>query len=288
MALNKIAWMTWILLALVVLACSFWQMGSEGGSELDLAETQVSLQTTQTAFAQEQSAKPVMPLDAAPAFTYDGVSFTPGIGQSVSAQDVPAEVGNEPFWNMPEHIRLEITGYPVANDYHKPVIYIFSIDTLRAAGEFTGEVVDDLLALLASRPAVPYGTLPFLPIFNAGQLGQIQVKFLDFETGSGVRFLTQLGQDFWPFHNKGLIYTYQGLTADRRFYVAALMPISHPVLNEYDDFQPPEDFYLQAEEFLRSQVALLNAQPEGSYYPSIDTLDALVRSLRIEKKNPGV
>ena len=299
-------------LALSTLACSFTDAGQGGPSQNDLAATQVSVQATQLALqavqlqltqqaleARQEPAptepqalpdqqpapdqQPTQP--AGPDVSFEGVSFSydDSLGRDVSLQIVPSDLGEGPYWGLPEHIELGMVGYPVANDYHQPTVFVFSVADYRAGSESASEIIDRLHALLDSRPPNPDEGIPLLPIYNAGELGWTKVAYFDFQNGSGVRFVTQLGQAFWPFHNRAMFYTYQGLTADGRYYLSVIMPLSHPMLNEYDNYQPPDNFYDLAETLVRDQVAGLNGQPDESFTPNIAVLDEMVRSLRIDK-----
>ena len=80
-----------------------------------------------------------------------------------------------------------------------------------------------------------------------------------------------------------MVYAFIGLTDDGRYLVSVLMPVAHPALDIYDDFQPADDFYEDAETFLRGQADMLNAQPDESFLPSLALLDDLVSSVRVDK-----
>ena len=58
----------------------------------------------------------------------------------------------------------------------------------------------------------------------------VQVQYLDFKSGTGVRFLTQFNNGMAPVNNHDLIYTFQGLTSDGKYYIAAVLPVTHPDL----------------------------------------------------------
>ena len=273
-----------LLLALSALACQFSVGGTGGPAEADLVATRAALGATQTALAapppQESEAKEA---DQIPPVTFNGASLLPPPGWTFTARTEPADEAFEAFWSTPEHDLFEAQGYPVTNDYHAPAIRVFSVQAYSDFNELAVERVSQLRALLEARPALPAGAPPFLPVFNAAQLGQAKMAFLDFQNGSGIRFLTQFGQAFWPFNNRGMVYAFIGLTDDGRYLVSALMPLAHPALDIYDDFQPADDFYDDAETFLRGQVDMLNAQPDSSFLPSLELLDGLLASVRVDK-----
>ena len=77
-------------------------------------------------------------------------------------------------------------------------------------------------------------------------------------------------------------YTFQGLTGDGKYYLAAVLPVSHPEL--------PSTSFLTAEEteklgdfqvYLIEASAWLEGQPVESFSPTLSTLDALVQSIAV-------
>ena len=68
--------------------------------------------------------------------------------------------------------------------------------------------------------------MPLLPINNAGQVLHARVHYLDFDNGSGMGYLTQITMGPSRINNQELFYTFQGLTADRAYYVVAFFPVS--------------------------------------------------------------
>jgi putative hemolysin len=222
---------------------------------------------------------------------YEGVRFfyDPAIASSATWQTVPAEEymsGDV----IPEHIAFSFNGYPLSNTFHQPRIYIYPVSEFSANSQAAANTIDALRDLLNSgqlpAPGGGFGgqTLPFLPLFNAGQLLHTQVAFVSFQSGQGVRYLTEYAQYYAPINNTDLFYTFQGLTADERFYVAAIFPVSHPSLpadgseipgGDFDAFANNYDTYI-------SDVALeLDAYDATSFTPSLSLLDGLFSSLEV-------
>lgn len=99
----------------------------------------------------------------------------------------------------------------------------------------------DLQILLQNHQAGEY--LPFLPLFNAHQVMHTSLQYLDFKNGTGLRYLTWFSQGIMPINNYELIYTNQGLTSDGKYYVAAVLPVTHPNLpsdGKVTGNEPPE------------------------------------------------
>lgn len=272
-------------LCLLSLACGLTFSAPNEESQSDLVSTQVALAVQQTAAAL-QSGADAAPLEQAaePNFEFSGISLSIPAPFSASGEVVPSDLEMEAFWGAPEHERVNLQSYPVANDYFQAGIHIYPVDVYSNASQNAAERITDLKAMLAERPAKPQvNEVPFLPLVNAGRMGMLKFAFLNFQNGSGVRFITQLGQAFFPFNNRSMIYTFQGLTQDGRYYISALLPIAHHSLDMYNDIELSEDFYNNAEQFLTEQVAGLEAQTDDSFLPTISTLDAMLASLRIDK-----
>ncbi len=221
-----------------------------------------------------------MDVDSSP----EVVMNTGGVAAGFIAETIPAvtEGGEGPYWGeLPEHTRLAIQGYPISSHLMQPQIFIYPVQKLAEVNEGGGQKAAALNALLQAPQETE--TLPFMPQVNAMQVLNAHVQFMDFGSGRGLRYLVQFSQAIVPINNYELIYTYQGLTSDGKYYVAAMLPVTHPSLpadglvngNEAQDFA--EDY----EAYLAETAAALNTQPAGSFTPNLEALDAMMRSLEI-------
>jgi hypothetical protein len=123
--------------------------------------------------------------------------------------------------------------------------------------------------------------LPFLPIWNAAQIMQAHMRYIDFQNGSGVRYLAQYGQAAWPINNKDIFYTFQGLTHDGQTYISAIFPVSNPILPEAESVVVDDAFYNNFESYVQDIETQLDAQPDSSFTPSLSLLDQLIHTLVI-------
>ncbi|HEX9796604.1 MAG TPA: hypothetical protein VGA52_06390 [Anaerolineales bacterium] len=204
------------------------------------------------------------------------------ICESITA--VPESDSVAPWDVGPEHVRLTLEGYLLPETFHLPRIYVYPAAEFTAMNETAGGVIDRLRSFLVSPPATFERGIPFLPPFNAAQMLRAQVRFVDFQEGSGVRFLTLYGQAYRIVNNHELFYTFQGLTHDDAYYVAAILPVSHPNLPAQGDI-PPDEFEAFAEDFdghIAASEAALNGYPDESFMPDLSLLDALLGGLQIE------
>jgi len=218
-----------------------------------------------------------------PDVSYEGVSFSydPILASSVTPEVVPSqeEAAVEP-WNTPEHLLFTFYGYPLADSFHTPQIMVFPTEPYNAINPTAGDVIYQLQLLLDSKPSDPED-IPFLPVFNAAQFMQAQVRYFSFQNGEGVRFLTQYGQAAWPINSQDMFYTFQGITHDGMYYVSAIFPISHPNLPDPDSVTLDEAFYDNFMNYVDGMEVQLNTEPPGSFFPTLQSLDALIESLLI-------
>jgi len=239
-----------------------------------------------------QTTEPPLPPTTEPPPTVDylGIqfSFGPPVAQSAQPETVPAAPGDPaqafPGEIHPEYYQFKFSGYPLSGTFHEPLILVYPAPAYAAMDASAAQVIQDLKQFLAQKPSNP-DRIPFLPLWNAGQMMQSNVKYMEFKNGSGVRFLTQFGQAYYPVNNKDLFYTFQGLTGDGQWYVAAVMPVSNSTLPSDQNQIPSGDFDSFAnnfETYIAGMEQNLSAQPDNSFIPDLSQLDALFLSMRVK------
>jgi hypothetical protein len=185
-----------------------------------------------------------------------------------------------PYWEAaPEYRLLTLQGYPVVNHMFQPQIYVYPTGPLGVANPYAGEVAADLETLLQTHSA--RDVLPFLPLINSTQAMHAKVRYLAFKSGEGVRFLTELDQGPVLINNYELIYTFQGLTEDGEYYVAAILPVNHPDLPDgvnVDEQLATDDF----RGYIARTVEMLDRASAEVFTPDLRDLDALIQSIEIE------
>jgi hypothetical protein len=202
--------------------------------------------------------------------------------QTESISAVSAGSG-APYWEiLPEYTRATLQGYPLSSHAMQPQIFIYPVEELGKTNEGAGKEVASLQTLLQSPQEIP--DMPFLPLVNARQVMQPQVQYLDFKNGKGLRYLTQFNQGIVPINNTDLLYTFQGLTSDGKYYVAALLPVNHPSLpadGKITGNEPPE-FMSDHSAFLTNVAKDLNVQAANTFTPDLTQLDEMLSSLEIK------
>ena len=199
------------------------------------------------------------------------------LADDLLVETIPAEELMGGAGVMPEHVGLSFSGYVLPDTFHKPLIHVYAIRDLEAGSQAAANVVTALQQFLAEKPAAPEG-IPFLPLFNAMQAMRAQVAYVDFQDGTGVRFLAHYTQGLVPVNNDELFYTFQGLSDDGAYYVAAILPVSHPSLPADASVLIPDGEF---ETHMRDMEQLLNAQEASTFTPDLMVLDAMIRSLRL-------
>ncbi len=188
------------------------------------------------------------------------------------------------WWTpIPEHRVLTLQGYPVSAHQFQPKVYVYPLADLAGYNEAAGQAAVDLNSLLQTRQLAAGVALPFLPLDNTIQVTYTRVQFVDFKSGSGVRYLTQYNQGPVKLNNAQLVYTFQGLTVDGKYYIAAVLPVTHPGLPAGEEaFSENADDLSKYPNYVAETSTWLDQQPEDSFSPSLSALDALVQSIEVE------
>lgn len=237
------------------------------------------------------TSQPLTPTEALPAATYEGVSFNlvPAIAQGVSPSTIPEALGDPanafPGEVHPAYLEFIFNEYTLTGTFHKPQLLVYPAKQYAVIDPSAAQIILKLEQILDDKPA-EVDSLPFLPLWNAAQFMQAKIKYLDFQNGAGVRFLTQYGQAAWPINNKDMFYTFQGLTSDGNWYVAAIFPAAHPSLPYDDQTVPGGDAATFAENFsdyLAQIEPQLSTLADESFTPDLAALDRLVQSLQVKK-----
>ena len=197
---------------------------------------------------------------------------------------LPAELETE-WWAVPEHEVFTFVDYPLSDTFHQAQLAIYSVAEFLEVNPNAEESVAELNEFLKLQPESPESVPFVLPIFNAGQMIAAQVEYLEFEGGTGVRFVTQYGQAAWPINNQDLFYAFQGLTEDGEYLISAVLPVSHPSLptdgEAYigDDY---EAFINNYEVYLLDVESNLNLEDPESFTPKLTVLDEMLETMEVK------
>jgi len=194
-------------------------------------------------------------------------------------------------WNgWPRHLRVffDEDRFSETFDPRERQLLILPLQDYRALfrggeAETFAAAIRDFQFLLAARPAALEQDPLLLPSSGLSQAMRAQVRYVDFSGGRGVRFVTHLTQEIKLLTAASLIYTFQGLTDDGWYYIAAYIPVTTTALPA----TPADVTQAERNEFKRDYLAyvdgiakMLDNQPE-SFTPSLAALDAMIASLQI-------
>ncbi len=191
----------------------------------------------------------------------------------------PSEEGGPGEPALPAHELIVPEGYRIAYHRWQPQISVYPVDPTYPL--LIGNK-DALIQLLTTHPTeVEHRDLPFYPPTNAGILFHARFHYLNFQNGSGVAYLAQLGQAYGAISNYDLLYVYQGLTADGQHYVSAYLPINAPGLVDEADALPEADPRYQGdyENYAAQVAAELNALSSDAFTPTLEEIECMVASI---------
>jgi hypothetical protein len=233
------------------------------------------------------------------AVSFRNVAFVIPNGLAVDANSevVPAANGDDtaPWDFAPEYIQFTFNGYHSSpGKFSVMHLRVYPAQDYVAANEVVGRNIQALQAI-ASNPSAPLteDALPGVPYFNAAQMFAAQVQRVNFQSGSGVRMVTQYGQAAGPATNSGTFYHFQGLTSDGKYYLIAVLPIGSPLLISGEDPNAPVPAggvpfpgyeisdYTVFNQYYRDVTNILNAASPDTFQPPLTQLDALIQSITI-------
>lgn len=238
-----------------------------------------------------QAAVPTPPLANV---TCNELSFylDPSLGSDTECKAVPESSSSDipmDIFTYPAHTELIVNDYPLTHTQAITMIYIYPVDRF---SELLPDVLPRRVADLQSfisGGALSSPALPFLPPMPLIQVFFSQETVLSFDGGQGVRYITQYNEIDNTINNKAIFYTFQGLTEDGMYWVTVTLPISNPILPDNNSFPPPPEGFTEEtwsqnyDSYVREVKSALDVQAPGSFSPTINILDDLVRSINIRR-----
>lgn len=278
-----------LVLFIVSLACSM-PRGEE--SELD-GQSAIETKVAQTMVAEAEAEETPLP---SPTFTlqpadkpslpepdivYQGVSFSfMNLADSVDVETIPYQPEGPDA--SPDYLRFMLSGYVLPDAYFGPSINVYPVEEYRVVNEFAGDKLDQLIELLDNQPTDPEGIV-VVAFAGAAEFIGCQKAYVDFQNGSGVRYVTQWGQAGYPIGYPHLFYDYQGLTEDGQYYINVVMPVDHHSLPDTESVTMDQEFYNNYLTYAEETEAQLNLESPDSFFPSLLELDAMVETLLVER-----
>lgn len=307
----------WVVaLALIGIGIFGWLVSE--ARKLDIATQNDSQAITET--ASENELKPPVPLItnlpplsvenfsanvrqvhfAGVSFTYDASLFS-----AVTADIVPAhplqQIDHKAMGFNQKHIRFcfpneEPDNYAYPDCY--PYVVVFSLADFKQAFSISDEYVKsieeeiaDIKKIISSKSTSIKGEIPYFEYFDASQVFHSHIKYIKFQNGKGMLFLTYYDVELNNVNSNNLAYLFQGITDDGKYGVLTWFPVA--ALNfPKDTYQPPTSYNdsSKAEADQKAYEAYClwvqrqcSALSPDKYKPSLLLLEKLVRSIRVEK-----
>ena len=103
--------------------------------------------------------------------------------------------------------------------------------------------------------------------------------------GNGLFYVTQFAQDSgaWP-NNDELVYIFQGLSKDRRYFLSADIHLTHPRASAGIDDVPKalkNGTREEADEFVDKVISILAKEPDDSFTPSLSAIRRWITTLNL-------
>lgn len=293
-----------LILLFATLACGMDFGQSDDAEDISIQQTIDALQMTQAALEDQEpmvieetpteapapAPTPTIPAET-PDVNYEGISFSfdKNIARTIIPNFIQGQnLGEEhmPGDTYPSYVEFSFETYAVSDHFHDPKIRIYPVEEYRIINTNATNVIDKLQQTLINKPGgSEMSDLPFLPIWPAAQMFSANVEYINFQNGSGLRYLTMFGQAVYPIDNKNLFYTYQGITDDGRYYISAVLPVINAelpndgasLLEDYEGFIENWDTYLA------ETLTWLEEQTPQSFLPNLEDLDAMMSSFIINR-----
>ncbi|PYT00100.1 MAG: hypothetical protein DMF63_09020 [Acidobacteria bacterium] len=280
-----------IFLACVLLGCNLRPSirGNEG-----------SLQT------KAEAAEEVIPSDQA--VDFEGVSFhyDPRVFGDVKKEIVPEHKlerpDNKPDNVVPEGVEFE---FEFGREHGtKARIAIYPLDKFDDAyaispemAQYINDEITGLRRVLKNPSSRLKGQIPHLELGDGSDDFYVKVRGFDFPGGRGIIFITHWSIEAELLSNRNLVYRYEGITADGKFYVTAETPVSVAFLpdemptafegytyeNLFEENSNSKDTEARIEKYRNSITTRLEKLNSSDYSPSLEKFEEIISSLRINK-----
>lgn len=199
------------------------------------------------------------------------------IGGQLRGEIVPArrhDPEQRPVLNgAPAHLRFAFDDavLPAGVSHRDRQVLVYSLAEYRS--HFLGGAragfdrrIGALRAIIRDTAAAIVGEIPVFPQVDADQRFRARVRWIDFDGGRGIAFVTQHSKDASPPGPDDLAWVFQGLTDDDRWLVAVFHPISATGVPASED--------------PRRVAGGLDSLPPAAFHPDPAVLTQLAATIR--------
>ncbi len=209
-----------------------------------------------------------------------GIDFS-ALGGNVEIKQVPAT----PYDNskppapqgMPAHVAIYFEGEEIG--YILPIQEYLAL-FLQANDQTVQQIFAGFQQIMAARQNNPTAAgqapAPILPPPGGVNDLVCQFKYLDFNGGSGYRFIGRTAQDVSPVTSAQLRYYFQGLTADGQYYVSVIMPVAAKFVPDTAGDMPAD-----YDKYIADLTGQCNAASDADVTPPLNVLDQIMQGINI-------
>lgn len=197
------------------------------------------------------------------------------------------------FAYNPEYRKITLTGYPLPKKFWEQVIQIYPVARFTELVPSLVDHVSEMQQVLANKPANYANSIPVLPIMGAAQLFKSHIEYINFQNGQGVGFITEYAQYPAPVNNTDMFYTYQGLSADEKYWISVILPINAAYLQPSNDnptipadgIAPPDmnsaTYAEDTKAYYVQMTQKLDSTSGDAFTPTIPCISQLIQSINI-------
>lgn len=223
-------------------------------------------------------------------YDYRGIAFQHGHG---TPHGSTIQVGTADTENTVDAVEIVIDSWlrNYMDSGERATITIIPLEDYRALSDSAANEVDALLTMLDTRTFPDdLEVAPFIPVSSRNQPYQVLPEFLDFQNGSGVRYLTTPVNNYVVVTNTAPSYTFMGVTEDGSQLISVTLPLYVPILPEVSEEGLPyatDDDGSTYTQYLLDVEAQLESATVDDFEPFLPVLDAMMESLVVNLEPPA-
>jgi hypothetical protein len=240
---------------------------------------------------------------------FEGVSFTydPRVFGDVKKEVVPEhkleDPTDKPDYVEPKNVRFdfEFARRPSEANARIAVYPLDQFDDAYSISPHMVGVMKERITGLQKALKDPsfrlLGQIPHLEFADASDDLYVKIREFDFPSGDGIIFVTHWNSELSLISNRNLVYRFEGITADGKYYVTAETPVSVAFLPddsplEFEGYTDENLYYgnsnsrdseARIEKYRNSIATRLEKLNSNEFSPNLEKFEAIISSLKITK-----
>ena len=239
---------------------------------------------------------------------FDGVSFRydPNVFGDVKNEIVPEcrleKPDSRPDYVAPAHVRFT---FDLGSEHNKAELSVYPLAEFPTVYAVNSEMVDSIrdqikilkLVLKNQSYRDADGDIPHLPYRDASDTFFVKVRRLDFSGGKGIVSVTHWTHGVDLVSNRNLLYRFEGITDDGKYYVTAETPVSVTFLpngsvEEFEGFtwqmiieagQGNPSSKKRYDAYIESITNRLEKLGPNDFQPHLEKFESIIKSLKVTK-----